>query len=350
MAQAQHDAAGGRDAWVDYAKAIGIVLVVYGHVARGVFNAGIPMDGPLYRLVDSILYSFHMPLFFFLSGLFFFHSLRRRGPVALAANKVDTILYPYVLWSLIQGLTEVGLASYTNGNVTLPEVLALWDPRAQFWFLYALFMVIMTAILVYRRDTRGLLWGLLAVSALAYVFQASIPSLLHSYFVVKNFVFFALGVWFYTVKDRLMLHPGAWAAAGVAAFVAVQYGFHAQLGLICSDTGVASLVVAVVSILAVASLSIWLARFPARWVLALGGASMAIYLMHVLAASGARIFVSRFLGIHDASVHLMVGCLVGIGLPMLVLLIMARLKVQGVFETPTRLSLETWYRRHAREL
>ena len=61
-----------RNVWVDYAKAIGIILVVYGHVARGVFNAGLPMDEARFVLVDSIIYSFHMPLFFFLSGLFFF--------------------------------------------------------------------------------------------------------------------------------------------------------------------------------------------------------------------------------------------------------------------------------------
>jgi len=104
-----------RDAWVDYAKAIGILLVVYGHVARGVHNAGIPMDAALYELVDSIIYSFHMPLFFFLSGLFFLHSLERRGPGALTANKIDTIVYPYVLWSLIQGLTEVALYAQDKG-------------------------------------------------------------------------------------------------------------------------------------------------------------------------------------------------------------------------------------------
>jgi fucose 4-O-acetylase-like acetyltransferase len=60
-----------RSAWVDYAKAIGVFLLVYGHVARGVFHAGIQIDEKLYRLTDSIIYSFHMPLFFFLSGLFF---------------------------------------------------------------------------------------------------------------------------------------------------------------------------------------------------------------------------------------------------------------------------------------
>ncbi len=346
MAKMQPVTTGGRDPWVDYAKAIGIVLVVYGHVARGLFNAGIPMDVPLYERVDSIIYSFHMPLFFFLSGIFFLHSLHRRGSLALAANKMDTILYPYILWSLIQGLTEVWLSRYTNGKVPLTEVLSLWDPRAQFWFLYALFLVMLAAILVYRRDTRALILGVLALGALAYVFQASIPSALHSDYVVKNFVFFALGVWFNTVKDRLTLHPGRWAAAGIIGFLIVQYGFHIGLGMQSGDKGVASLLVAIISILAVASLSMWLARSPASWVLALGGASMGIYLMHILAGSGARILLGRFLGVRDVGVHLIVGCLAGILLPMLVIWLIKRFGIGGLFDAPARISVEALYRRH----
>jgi len=337
----------GRDAWVDYAKAIGILLVVYGHVARGVFNAGIPMDTPLYELVDSIIYSFHMPLFFFLSGLFFLHSLGRRGPAALTANKIDTIVYPYVLWSLLQGLTEVSLSQYTTGTTTLSEVLSLWDPRVQFWFLYALFLVVLIAILVYRSEARSLLAAVLAVSVVAYVYQDRIPSALHSDYIVKNFVFFALGVWFGTVRDRMLRNPTPWAAAGVFAFVAAQYVFHVELGLVYADKGVASLLVAAVSILAVTSVSMFLARTPAPWVLALGSASMAIYVMHILAGSGARIILARFLGVEDAAIHLVAGCLAGVLLPMLVLRLSGRLGIRGLFEAPPRLSAEGWYRRLA---
>ncbi len=43
-----------RSLWVDYSKAIGIVLVVYGHVARGVYNASIPLNVGVYTLVDSL--------------------------------------------------------------------------------------------------------------------------------------------------------------------------------------------------------------------------------------------------------------------------------------------------------
>ena len=91
-----------RNVWVDYAKAIGIILVVYGHVARGVFNAGLPMDEGEFVLVDSIIYSFHMPLFFFLSGLFF-RFAAKAGRGGLIINKVDTIVYPFIVWSLLQG-------------------------------------------------------------------------------------------------------------------------------------------------------------------------------------------------------------------------------------------------------
>jgi fucose 4-O-acetylase-like acetyltransferase len=339
----------GRDAWVDYAKAIGILLVVYGHVARGVFNAGIPMDAALYERVDSIIYSFHMPLFFFLSGLFFLNSLARRGPAALTANKVDTIVYPYVLWSLIQGLTEVALAGYTTGSATLSEVLSLWHPRVQFWFLYALFLVVLTAIVVYRSDGRPLIAAVLVASVVAYLYQDRIPSALHSDYVVKNFVFFALGIWFNTVKDRVGRHPWPWAIAGVIAFVAAQYVFHVELGLLHSDKGIASLLVATVSILAVAGVSMLLARRPLPWVLALGGASMAIYVMHILTGSGARIVLKGFLGIQDAGVHLLAGCLAGVLLPMLVLLLTGRMGVRGLFAAPPRLSAEAWHRRRRAE-
>lgn len=46
-----------RDSVIDIAKGIGIFLVVFGHVP-------LPMD-----LITPI-YLFHMPLFFFLSGMF----------------------------------------------------------------------------------------------------------------------------------------------------------------------------------------------------------------------------------------------------------------------------------------
>ena len=59
-----------RKDWVDYAKGIGIILVVYGHLLSSGYHAGLSIPKHFFELSDSIVYTFHMPLFFLLSGLF----------------------------------------------------------------------------------------------------------------------------------------------------------------------------------------------------------------------------------------------------------------------------------------
>ena len=61
----------GRLDWVDYAKGIGIILVVYGHVLIGIYNSKIDIPHSFYDYCQKFIYSFHMPLFFFLAGLFY---------------------------------------------------------------------------------------------------------------------------------------------------------------------------------------------------------------------------------------------------------------------------------------
>lgn len=52
-----------RNAWLDDAKAIGIVQIVFGYVLRCLHSSGIEMPAEFYRITDSVIYSFHMPLF-----------------------------------------------------------------------------------------------------------------------------------------------------------------------------------------------------------------------------------------------------------------------------------------------
>jgi fucose 4-O-acetylase-like acetyltransferase len=65
--------------WVDTAKGTGIILVVYGHVIRGLHSAAIVSEQMFY-FSDTLVYSFHMPLFFVLAGLFFTRSIKNIHP------------------------------------------------------------------------------------------------------------------------------------------------------------------------------------------------------------------------------------------------------------------------------
>ncbi|MFO7703741.1 MAG: acyltransferase [Halopseudomonas sp.] len=329
-----------RTEWVDYAKALGIMLVVYGHVARGLHNAGIDLPVRFYELTDSIIYSFHMPLFFVLAGLFFCRSFQKQGGTGLVLSKVDTIVYPFILWSILQGSVEALLASHTNGDVTFAEVFSLfWSPRAQFWFLYALFLAFVLATLLYSKLSLKITLPVFALAGAAYVFQGQLPSAAAVQFLANNFVYFVLGIVFSQyLSIRRFAHAGSLLAL-TGLFALAQTVFHIALDLRYEDKGVASLALAFVSIAWVFSLCAWAAQLPNKWIMFIGTSSMAIYLMHILAGSGVRIILGRVLGVDDAGVHLIVGCAVGLFAPLLAVMLIDKLKIPFVFAAPISAAL-----------
>ncbi|HIZ51463.1 MAG TPA: acyltransferase family protein [Candidatus Pseudomonas excrementavium] len=321
-----------RDLWVDHAKALGIVLVVYGHVLRGLHSAGIPMPETFYRLSDSIVYSFHMPLFFFLAGLFFQQSFAAKGARGLVFSKLDSICYPYVLWSILQGLIEAILADYTNGAVTYAEVFALlWAPRAQFWFLYALLLCFLLAVAVFSLYRRSII-PVTLVAALLHLFPSLLPEGLVWRFIADNFVFFALGI-LGAGQLRGMAASGWQVSFMVGLFVIAQYGFHGLLELHYTDRGILSLLLALVSTATVVTSCSWSARWPLGFVAYLGTTSMAIYLMHILAGSGIRVLL-KAVGVDSFMLHTVAGVAGGLLLPLLALAIIQRLQLRYLFAAP----------------
>ncbi|WP_237154260.1 acyltransferase family protein [Oryzibacter oryziterrae] len=135
--------AGARIAWVDYARAYGIVLVVTGHAFRALERAdGLTVDPALLALVDKVIYSFHMPFFFLLAGMTKGLSSARR-PSQVGWSLLVTLVWPYLLWSLVLiGLKHLftGLSSAELPTTDLLRVLYL-QPVDQFWFLYSLFLI-----------------------------------------------------------------------------------------------------------------------------------------------------------------------------------------------------------------
>jgi len=75
-----------RFSWVDVARGLGIILVIYGHTLGS--------DGNRY-----LIYSFHMPLFFFLSGLVF-HKRSNEAYIDSLKKDLRRILIPYFLFAL----------------------------------------------------------------------------------------------------------------------------------------------------------------------------------------------------------------------------------------------------------
>ncbi|MGI6218701.1 MAG: acyltransferase family protein [Bacteroidaceae bacterium] len=155
----------------DIMKGIAILLMIVGHTTGKI---------PLLR---DFIFSFHMPLFFLLSGYFF-----RPAPVGLALKKNFKRLYvPYLFTALLLALHMMTVA-YCNGQdvwgvglvrlrATLlgsgaPLVLGMRPAIGAIWFLAALFWALLWLNLALR--TRFPLLVCLLLAALSFALQGEI--------------------------------------------------------------------------------------------------------------------------------------------------------------------------------
>jgi fucose 4-O-acetylase-like acetyltransferase len=135
-----------RDATVDTARGIGIILVVLGH------NWTVLQEkGELFR----VIYSFHLPLFFFLSGMFLKDSVQL-GKFAL--SRADALLKPCFIVLVLLGIAEmlfphlVPLAAttplaYFSGVLYASAPTIAWAPL---WFLPHLFVASLLSLAILR--------------------------------------------------------------------------------------------------------------------------------------------------------------------------------------------------------
>jgi fucose 4-O-acetylase-like acetyltransferase len=132
-----------RLAYIDIARGIGILLVVLGHTLA---EANYHVQNSAVLFLGRLIYSFHMPLFFFLSGVFFRPEIRF---LDLLKRRFDSLLKPYlftvflvyfvsVFYDKALGLSTalVRIAKALYGNSYYLELY--WS---QIWFLPILFAI-----------------------------------------------------------------------------------------------------------------------------------------------------------------------------------------------------------------
>ena len=118
-------------------------------------------------------------------------------------------------------------------------------------------------------------------------------------------------------------------------FITSQYIFHVKLELLYSDIGIKLLLLALVSILFLVSLSSQISTsIPNKTLANIGKLSMAIYILHTLASSGARIILIQVANVQSFEIHIVVGCLSGILIPVFIVSIVNKLKFPYLFSAP----------------
>lgn len=110
-----------RIAYIDLVKGIGILCVLFGHL--------IPNDG----IVKPAIYSFHMPLFFIVTGIL----LKKESIQIKVSKKFHQVIIPYIVWGLIFSsfsFSKLALILYGTN-----ESLIIAGSNGMLWFLVASF-------------------------------------------------------------------------------------------------------------------------------------------------------------------------------------------------------------------
>ena len=268
-----------------------------------------------------------MPLFFFLSGLFVQASFAKLGTSKLITSKIDTLIYPYIIWSLLQGLIEVVMSNYTNGNpVSLSEVFNLFVPRAQFWFLFALFLFFCTTSLMSKKN-KFHTFIILLIFSLIYILSPRNTNLLYLNYFINFYVFFIFGYFWNQIfgYSKIIYKPHILSIV-LISFIVLQYCFYLDHSYF-DEYGLASLLISFVGIVLVLLFSQFLMLTNLNSLFGfLGSASLVIYLAHILPGSGVRIILDKFFGIETSFVHIFIGVFFAIFFPSVLYLLTLRYK------------------------
>ena len=140
--------------YIDYAKCFAILFIVVGHIIQS-FSVW-STDDPLFKFI----YSFHVPLFFFLSGYVAQMTREKgfsKGVRSFLLRKIETLLLPFLIWSLV-------INRYVDILSPQPTVLEVFQsPDRGTWFLLSLFLVQVacTPLLRYQK------WYVIALNIIA---------------------------------------------------------------------------------------------------------------------------------------------------------------------------------------
>jgi fucose 4-O-acetylase-like acetyltransferase len=337
--------------WIDYARGICIILVCFRHTHEGLANASIllPNEHPVLQFLNVFFFSFRMPLFFIISGIFLAASLRKKGLRQFIEDRFRFIFYPFLIWGCVQITMQLAFKGYVNANRQPIDYLnLLWNPREieQFWYLHALFFVGVSYALIKVKlkltSLQQLGLGLILYFLAYYTTVNEIPvGFLGDVFFF--YIFFAIGDNIASLiidpekrkqllgtKPLLILTP---------CFLVFQY-FFTKINLGEGDDyyvqhfmPILFAAVAITGCAFIINFSYLLQQLNIfKFLRVIGYHSLFIYILHLMIIAAIRILYVNVLGFTNVYVFIIVGIFAGIFIPIIVYNLAEKIGAGWLFE------------------
>lgn len=253
-----------RIGYIDSLRGFAIFLVVFGHILQGkVF----PVAMPLHELI----YSFHMPLFMFLSGLFAYkaeEAVKKGAAMTFLKKKMLLLIVPCLIWSIL-------MCIYKKENFFNDVIL---KGGFHYWFLFLLFIFFIIVVAVsmvknYKR-IRLILFLLPWVAMYLLASDTVAAGVLNKESFLHNYPFFIMA--FYVGKNKGLINFISNWKIGIPCAIAFIVGYKYLLIDFNGGGGIATL--AIIALLFLFKNVVWLSEnlVLKKW----GNMTLEIYLIH----------------------------------------------------------------------
>ena len=145
--------------WLAVLQGFSMLLVVIGHVSL----TNVPGDPstPIATGIERTIYSFHMPLFIFISGwLFYYTCLRKEKSYSeVLKSKLRRLGIPFLAFTLLSTILKTAFPSLMHRSVTTQELIDTFvlfrsNPLGEMWFVIVLFEL-MLLYPIYKAITKS---------------------------------------------------------------------------------------------------------------------------------------------------------------------------------------------------
>ena len=327
----------GRIVWIDATKGYAISLVVFGHVLGGAMARGWLSQTDAPKLIYDYIYSFHMSLFFLISGALGINGIRT-DPGRAMLSRVGSIAWPYVLWGII-AIFVYPLVWQFRLNAT-PGELVFYEPfkglllGQSSWFLWTLFVAHCVLIVALQIMPIQMIF-VLSVIVFLVVDNKDLGTLSS---VIRFMPFMALGA---IIGRRIeMITCGSTAtsvAVGALLFGALFILVFLRIEEIPLIWLCCGIIGSVASLIIIQSLG---STWPNLLIANCGAASLVVFLLHPYFQGTARELVFWAMG-PAILWQLAIPTVAGVVGPTLIWLGAERLGLQWLF----RLDLSGWFRK-----
>lgn len=200
---------------LDYLKIIGVLLVVIGH-CTSIYTGGwvftSPVNSPIYGLIASYVYTFHVPMLVFVSGAIYYYCRINKEKYSsiksLIINKFKRLILPFLFVGIIYSIPIKYIIGMTEGNIfSNIKSFILGLNTGHLWYLLMLFDIFIIFYLYEKfilNKKYSIILNLILFSIL-YISSGFFTNIFQINRAIQYSIFFYLGYEFFRSKDKLIL-------------------------------------------------------------------------------------------------------------------------------------------------